>query len=146
MGVCCSVEYLEAMWNLYSHYPVISMLKKVTIKDKFLDYSYISLGETLSSALLKYSKIDRKNHVISELRKIFYNINSKNFIIDNIDILFNPEYNIDILGFFIQLGRNRRIIVLWPGEYVSESLTYSSSEYEDCKKYLIKDYDVICLI
>ena len=146
MGIFCSVEYLESIWSLYNHYPIICTLKVSTIIDKLKDYSYISLGETLSSALLKYNKMDRKNHVISELGKIFHNINSKNFIIDNIDILFNPEYNIDILGFFIQLGRNRRIIVLWPGEYVSESLTYASPEHEDYKKYLIKDYDVICLI
>lgn len=144
MGVDCNIKDLENTWSLNSHYPVISTLKKDTIIDKFRDFKYISLGEVLASALIKYVKVDRKNYVISELEKIF-NISSKNLIIDNIDILFNPEYNLDILGFFVQIGRNRRLIVLWPGEYVAASLTYALPGYEDYKKYSIKDYNVIVL-
>lgn len=145
MGIYCGIKDLERVWSLNNHYPVITTLKADEIIDKFRNYKYISLGEVLSSALLKYKKGDRKNLVIGELEKIFDNISSKNLIVDNIDILFNPEYSIDILGCLIQLGRNRNLIVIWPGEYDSESLTYASPDYEDYKKYSVKNYDIICL-
>lgn len=145
MGIECSMADLERTWGFNNHYPVISTLSADAVMNKFKRYNYISLGKILSSALLKYKKVDRKNYVISELEKIFHNISSKNLIIDDIDMLFNPEYSIDILGYFIKTGRNRRLIILWPGEYVSGSLTYASPEYEDYRKYIVKDYNIILL-
>lgn len=146
MGIDCNTKELEHLWTLYSHYPVISTIEKEMTIDYFKDYKYISLGEVLSYALLKYKKADRKNYVIRELDKLFRNLNAARLVIDNIDILFNPQYHIDILGYFVQLGRNRKTIVLWPGEYDSGYLSYASPEYEDYKRYMTKDYDVICLI
>lgn len=146
MGFSCNIKELKSLWNLYSHYPVISITEKYEAIDRFKNYTHIHLGAILSSALLKYEKEDRKNHVLKELENLFQDLDSKKVIIDDIDILFNPEYCIDILGYFSQLGRNRRLVVIWPGEYYSESLTYASPEYKDYKRYLIKDYDVICLI
>lgn len=145
MGICCNIKDLEKIWGINNQYPVITTLKVNIITNYFEDFAYLSLGETLSLALLEYKKADRRNHIVKELDKIFYNLNSKKVIVDNIDILFNPEYNIDILGYFIQLARNRKLIIIWPGEYVSNSLIYASPEYEDYKKYLIRNYDVICV-
>lgn len=145
MGTVCNMNDLERTWNLNNHYPIFTTLKTETITDKFKDFNYLSLGEILSLALLKYEKEDRKNHVIRELEKVFRNLNSEKLIIDNIDILFNPEYSVDILGYFIQLARNRKVIIIWPGEYATEGLTYASPEYEDYKKYLLKDYNIIYL-
>ena len=76
---------------------------------------------------------------------LFFHNNPIKLIIGNIDILFNPEYRLDVLGCFIQLAKNRRLIVLWPGDYDSGSLTYATPGHEDYKKFLIRDYDVICL-
>lgn len=143
MGICCSIKNLEKTWNTNNYYPVITTLKANSIINKFKDFDYLSLGETLSLALLKYEKTNRGKNVIGELDKIFYNLNSKKVIVDNIDILFNPEYNIDILGYFIQIARNKKIIIIWPGEYISGSLIYASPEHKDYKKYLINNYDVI---
>ncbi len=145
MGIICNIKDIERIWNLNNHYPVITALETEKIADKFKGFGYLSLGEMLSSALLKYEGKDRKNHVIKELDEIFHDINSEKLIVDNIDILFNPEYSIDILGYFVQLARNRKLIIIWPGEYALEGLTYASPEHEDYKRYLVKDYNVICL-
>lgn len=146
MGIDCNIKDLGRIWNINNHYPVFSILQVDRIANEFKDFYYIALGEILSSSLLKYGKDDRKDYVIYEMDNIFHNMDSKKLIIDHIDILFNPDYRIDILGYFIQLARNRRIIVIWPGEYVSGTLTYATPEYRDYKKYSIKDYNIICLI
>lgn len=145
MGTICNIKDLEKVWSINNHYPVITTLEVNSILNKFKDFDYLSLGETLSLALIKYEKTDRGNKVIEESDKIFHNVYSKKVIVDNIDILFNPEYNIDILGYFIQIARKKKIIIIWPGEYISDSLIYASPGYKDYKKYLIKNYDVICV-
>lgn len=110
MGVCCNMQELDSIWNLYPYYPVISTIRSDTILGYFEGYEYISLGELLSSALLKYEQKSRKEYVLKELDNIFNNLNLKKIIVDNIDILFNPKYKIDVLGYFPKPGRNRGLI------------------------------------
>ena len=105
MGIYCSIKDLEKVWNINVQYPVITTLEADSIINQFKNLNYLQLGEMLSLALLKYEKTNRENKVIRELDKIFHNLNSKKVVVDNIDILFNPEYNIDILGYFIKIAR-----------------------------------------
>jgi hypothetical protein len=146
MGIICTMKDLERIWSLNNHYPIISTIKTETTINRFRGYSYLSLGEQLSSSLLKHKKHDRKNYVTKELEKILLSSDSKKIIIDNIDMLFNPEYNLNILGLFIQLARNRNLIIIWPGKYDSGNLTYAFKEYVDYRRYLVKNYDIICLV
>lgn len=143
MGFDCKIEDLKRIWKSYSHFPAFSINDVKVIKSQFQNYDIIALGKTLSLALLKYEKNNRKEYVITELNKIFNKSNSKNLIISNIDILFNPEYNIDILGFFIQRAKSKSLIVLWPGEYAFGSLIYATPEHVDYKNYSIKNYNII---
>lgn len=145
MGIECTLLELNRVWNLYSHYPVITILDKDIILGKFSHFADISLGKVLTSELTKYDKEQRKNHVIKELEKTFDTGIPEGFIVSNIDVLFNPEYNIDILGYFINVSRNKKVIVLWPGEYDLGILSYAAPGYTDYKRYLIKDYNIIIL-
>lgn len=145
MGIECTLKELNRVWNLNSHYPIITMLEKDLIIKRFKEFQTISIGRILSDALIDYNKNIRKAHVIEELDKIINSLKTKNIIICDIDMLFNPEYSIDIPGYFIKIARNRKIIVLWPGEYFSASFIYASPEHKDYKKYPIKDYDILYL-
>ena len=115
------------------------------VKSIFKQFKILSLGEILSRELLKIDKKDRKFAVELILKRILSNINKQELIITDIDILFNPAYKLDIIKLFIQLSRNRKVIVQWPGKLDSQNLVYSSQEYEDYNRYSIRDYDIICL-
>lgn len=58
----------------------------------------------------------------------------------NTDILFSPEYELDVIKLLLQLGRNQRFYMQWPGEITGEKLTYSEPGRFDFKEYNIKDY------
>ena len=58
----------------------------------------------------------------------------------NTDILFTYEYDLDVLKLLLQIGRNQRLYVQWPGEITEEKLTYSEPNRFDFKEYNIKDY------
>jgi hypothetical protein len=58
----------------------------------------------------------------------------------NIDILFSPEYELDVIKLLLQVGRNQRLYVQWPGEIAGENLTYSEHGLFDYKEYNINNY------
>ncbi|NMA94941.1 MAG: BREX-3 system P-loop-containing protein BrxF [Clostridiales bacterium] len=146
MGVDATLIELENLWSIYNHYSAIATIDTNIVIEYFREYTYISLGAMLSHKLLQYDRDLRKKHVIEELDGIFCILDSQRLLIDDIDILFNPTYDIDILGYFVKLGRNRRIIVNWPGEYSSGYLIYALPGYEDYKIYRTKNYNVICIV
>ena len=61
-------------------------------------------------------------------------------LLTNTDILFAPEYGLDVIKLLLQLGRNRRFYLPWPGVLVGERLTYSEPNRFDFKEYNVKDY------
>ncbi|WP_352418694.1 BREX-3 system P-loop-containing protein BrxF [Proteiniborus sp.] len=145
MGYISNIYKIDQIKNQYNGFPLISCVSlKITISI-FHDYTVIPLGELLSSVLTKYQPDERLYLIESEIEKILSNLKTNKLLIKNIDILFNPDYRLDILRLFIKLSRNRSIVIQWPGELDINSLIYSKPEYRDYRKYDIKDYDVICL-
>ena len=63
----------------------------------------------------------------------------------NIDILFNPDYKLDIIKYFVNLARTKQIIVQWCGIIENNYLMYSEQNYMDYVKYVIKDYNIACI-
>lgn len=58
----------------------------------------------------------------------------------NTEILFSPEYELDVIKLLLHVGRNQRFYIQWPGEITGEKLTYSEPGRLDFKEYHIKDY------
>jgi len=145
MGFICDLAEIEKLVEKKNDYIIISCMPLEDVKSIFKQFKILSLGEILSRELLKIDKKDRKFAVELILKRILSNINKQELIITDIDILFNPAYKLDIIKLFIQLSRNRKVIVQWPGKLDSQNLVYSSQEYEDYNRYSIRDYDIICL-
>jgi hypothetical protein len=64
----------------------------------------------------------------------------RDILLTNTDILFAPEYGLDVIKLLLQLGRNQRLYLPWPGEIAGERLTYSEPSRFDFKEYNVKDY------
>ena len=145
MGVVCSKRELEQVWSTYSSNPVICCMKSKQVIEIFKGYHYILLGEKLSEKLCQYTLDKRSHMVLKELDNLLLGNSYKAIIIDEINIIFNPEYQLNILKYFCSLARAKKIVVVWKGECTNESLIYSEPGYKDYKNYNIKDYNVICL-
>ncbi|TCS85722.1 hypothetical protein EDD65_1191 [Keratinibaculum paraultunense] len=145
MGFICDLSEGKRLMERNGDHIVISCLPLDTVKSTFNEFSILHLGEILSKELLKIDKSHRNLAVETTLRQILASNDKRELIITDIDILFNPAYRLDVIKLFIQLARNRKIIVQWPGEIDFQYLIYSTPEYEDYRRYSIKDYDIICL-
>lgn len=115
------------------------------IENKIQGYSYISLGESLSKRLIKHNKLIRNKKVILELDNIILNNDNDSLLVDNIDILFNPQYKLNILKYFENISKKKKVILIWPGTIDKNELVYSKLGFNDYKRYKIKDYNFILL-
>lgn len=111
----------------------------------------INLGKELSFVLKTYPKEKRPYKIIEELNNLFIYITSiaKDYIaVGNIDILFNPNYNLNILRYFINLARKETVkvvIIEWPGKLKGDYLEYSQINYPDYARYNINNYKIVCV-
>jgi len=57
----------------------------------------------------------------------------------NPDLLFDPSLEIDALALFRQAARIVALIVMWPGEYSSNSLSYAIPEHHHYRTWKVSE-------
>ena len=65
--------------------------------------------------------------------------------IKDIDVMFNPEYQVDVLKILIEARKRKKYSVIWPGRFEDGKLIYAEEEYPDYKVYEIASYDITCV-
>lgn len=104
-----------------------------------------SVSKPLAEALLEC----KPNRRSLKLEQIFNSVLDRypdGVIIRDIDVLFNPEYKVDVLKILIAARKRKRYSVIWPGKCENGKLIYSEEGYPDYKTYNIENYDITCVI
>ena len=69
-------------------------------------------------------------------------------VIKDIDVLFNPDYQVDVLKILMAARKRKRYSVIWPGRCEDGKLIYKNFLHQmDAIEYIkdnLKDGDVIC--
>ena len=65
--------------------------------------------------------------------------------IKDIDVMFNPEYQVDVLKILIEARKRKKYSVIWPGRFEDGKLIYAEEGYPDYKVYEIANYDITCV-
>ncbi|MCR4442916.1 MAG: BREX-3 system P-loop-containing protein BrxF [Peptococcaceae bacterium] len=123
----------------------VACTNREVIKQLFPDWPWFNLGLCISQKVLSYKKEKRPNYIVDIIQEMVSASESDRVIIDNIDLLFAPYYQLDVLKLFIQLGRNKKLIIMWDGAFRDGLLSSSVPELPDYHLYDIKNYDVYCL-
>ena len=63
----------------------------------------------------------------------------KNSTIKDFDVLFNPDYQIDVLQLLIAACKKREFSIIWSGTYSNGKLMYAEPGYADFKTYLLNN-------
>ena len=104
-----------------------------------------SVSKPLAEALLAC----KPNRRSMKLEQIFNNILDTlpdGVVIKDIDVLFNPDYKVDVLKILIESRKRKRYSVIWPGRCEDGKLIYSEEGFPDYKTYDIENYDITCVI
>ena len=67
-------------------------------------------------------------------------------VIKDIDVMFNPKYQVDVLKILSEARKRKRYSVVWPGRCEEGKLIYGEEGYPDYKVFEIENYDVTCVI
>ena len=62
--------------------------------------------------------------------------------IKDIDVMFNPEYRVDVMKILVSARKRKEYSVIWPGKFEDGKLIYGEEGYPDYKVYKIRDYDI----
>lgn len=67
-------------------------------------------------------------------------------VIKDFDVMFNPEYKIDVLKIMTVACKKKAFSVVWPGKYKDGKLFYAEDGYPDFKVFSVEEYDVTCIV
>ncbi len=110
---------------------------------KAYNYPYINLNLTLSERLLNLNNNERSLLDLNDIMSDIVNSNaSKVIILDNIEIVFNPELKRDPLQLFRHISRNKTIIVSWPGKYENQKLSYAEPHHPEYFEEKVTDLTI----
>jgi|LSQX01.2.fsa_nt_gb hypothetical protein len=101
-----------------------------------------NLNLVLSKELLEIPKQDRALFIPKRIRKVAEEKGNA-ICFENISMLMNPSYELDVIKLFCELARTHRIAFVWPGSAESGVLVYSNPAEADYKHYHLANYDVM---
>lgn len=100
----------------------------------------LPLAEALSNASPKMRTIKMESFLLSAIK------DQDKPLIKDIDVLFNPAYEVDILLMLRNACKKKEFSVIWPGVYRDGYLYYAEHGYTDYKAYNLNNYDVTVII
>lgn len=103
-----------------------------------------SVSKELADGLLAC----KENRRSMKLEQIFNAVLDKypdGVTIKDIDVMFNPDYKVDVLKILIATRKRKNYSVIWPGKFEDGKLIYGEEGYPDYKVFNIADYDITCV-
>jgi len=66
-------------------------------------------------------------------------------VIRDVDVLFNPAYQIDALALLVSAYRKHAFDLVWPGRFEDNHLIYAEEGCPDYRVFNIDRYDITCI-
>ena len=114
----------------------------------FKAFQKMSEPRSVSKELAEGLLACKENRRSMKLEQIFNSVLDKypdGVTIKDIDVMFNPDYKVDVLKILIAARKRKRYSVIWPGRYEDGKLIYAEEGYPDYKVYEIANYDITCV-
>ena len=108
-----------------------------------INIPYINLGVELSKKLIELSVKQQVLMVSGLTKEIVNNIHSDVALVDNIEILFNPDLKIDPVRLLLNCSRNKTLVAAFSGKQIDDSIIYAELHHPEYVKFKIEDYEVI---
>lgn len=124
---------------------IIACVHKGIMKTLFSGWEWLNLGLIASEQLCSLDKGTRKQAVVDIVKKAIDHVHSDRVVIENIDLLFSPEYSLDVIKLLVMAGKAKNLIILWEGTFKDGVITYAEPGCGDYHRYEIKNYDAYCI-
>lgn len=109
------------------------------------DATVLNLGSALAARLLPLSKRQRALQAQALLETLVEEAGTDPVLLDNLEILFDPALQQDVLRLLQGLSRNRTIVASWPGEYRESVFSYAEPGHPEHVRYSNPEAVVVSL-
>lgn len=98
-----------------------------------------NISKNLSNALMTVLMKDRGRFSQQWLMDTLVNFAEGPILCSYPNLLFEPSFEIDPLTLFRKIARIKRLLVLWPGEYASNTLSYAIPNHHHYRTWKITE-------
>ena len=105
----------------------------------------VSISLLLAEKLVACKKNQRTLRLESYFNQVLEQL-PDNVVIKDFDVMFNPEYRVDVLRIMVVACKRKNFSILWPGKFENGKLYYAEDCYADFKVFKVEDYDITCVI
>ena len=102
---------------------------------KVQGWAFTNLNLQLSERLLELTKRQRAVSVSNLVEDLLRSEGNQVQVLDNIELLFDPDLAVDPLRLLQGLARDRILVAAWPGSYDGSTLTYAEPGHPEAKRY-----------
>ena len=120
-------------------HPYIQILDRMSREIEGQDVVCFNVSKELSTALLPISVSERCRFSQKWLIDSLTSFQSGPILCSNPNLLFDPSLELDPLALFRQAARVIQLIVLWPGEYSANNLSYAVPEHHHFRTWKVSD-------
>ena len=113
------------------------------------DQALIEKAVSLNIEIAKRLTVVKPNRRTMRLEQCFQQVLGTlpdNVVIKDFDVMFNPDYAVDVLRIICSAARTKSFRVLWPGKYENDRLIYAEEGFGDYKVFQISKYDVTVVV
>lgn len=135
---------------LYRHFSTqeaTGLLKPIIYcySDKELLESAVPLNHALAEKLSVLKPKRRTMRLAACFEEILKTL-PDNAVIKDFDVMFNPDYKVDVLKIMVDACKRKPFSIIWPGKCEDGRLFYAEDGYPDFKAFSVEEYDVTCII
>ena len=120
-------------------HPYIQILEKLSTEIQESGVSHLNISKGLSTSLMTVSASERSRFSQKWLIDTLATFQRGPVLCTCLDLLFDPSLKIDSLSLIRQAARIKQLIVLWPGEYSANILSYAVPEHHHFRSWKVTD-------
>jgi len=119
--------------------PQVQILDEISEKIQSFGVKHLNVSKELSSALMTVPTTERSRFAQEWMKDLLGQIKDELILCSHPDLFFHPSLKIDFFTLLRQVARIKRVIILWPGEYSRDTLSYAIPEHRHYKVWNISD-------
>ena len=102
-----------------------------------------SLNKELSQLLIGKPKANYSREILDWISSKTREIEKEPLLLTDIDILFEPSFELDPLAIFGQTSKNKKLLILWLGNFSKNNLSYASPDHAHYRNWANPGVEII---
>ena len=103
----------------------------------------ISVNKELSKLLIGKSKANFSKEIVDWISEKIKEVIEERSMRRSRSIFLEPSYELDPLTIFRQASRNKKLLVLWPGGFRNNKLSYATPEHTHYRNWVDPGVEII---